>query len=315
MPDGQPQTRRTTDTHATVVVGVDGSDSAITAVRWAATYASATGARLHLIYAVRESVSVSVALPVPVSFTGVAPPRRRRARPGNRVVALAAAEARMFAPDVEVSGSVEPGSAVDVLVDASAGASLLVVGSRGLSRLSGSLTRSVGVQVSAQAHCPTAVIRGEGDPNGPVVVAVDGSQTSEPALRFAFAEAARRHTGLIAVHTWTPPVMPIGAGHAVVHATATLPARAELGRAAGQLVKDVIAPWRTAFPHLGVYELVLENSPEAALPHSTEGAVLAVVGSRGRGRLSGLLLGSTSQAMLAGADCPVVVARETETQD
>jgi nucleotide-binding universal stress UspA family protein len=80
-------------------------------------------------------------------------------------------------------------------------------------------------------------------------------------------------------------------------------------------VKDVIAPWRSAFPHVGVYELVLENSPEAALPQSTEAAALAVVGSRGRGRLSGLLLGSTSQAMLAGADCPVVVARETETQD
>jgi nucleotide-binding universal stress UspA family protein len=200
MPDIEPQTRHTAGT-ATIVVGVDGSDNAITAVRWAAGHARATGARLRLIHAVRESVSATIALPVPVSFTGAAPPRRRRARPGKRSVALAAAEARMYAPDVEVSGGVQHGNPVDVLVDASAGASLLVVGSRGLSRLSGSLTGSVGVQVTAQAHCPTAVVRGEGHPHGPVVVAVDGSQSSQPALRYAFAEAARRHATLVAVHT------------------------------------------------------------------------------------------------------------------
>jgi nucleotide-binding universal stress UspA family protein len=79
-------------------------------------------------------------------------------------------------------------------------------------------------------------------------------------------------------------------------------------------VTEVIAPWRSAFPHVHAFELVLESNPEAALPQSTDGAVLAVVGSRGRGRLSGLLLGSTSQAMLAGAGCPVVVVRETDAQ-
>jgi nucleotide-binding universal stress UspA family protein len=212
-----------------------------------------------------------------------------------------------------VSGYVEPGSAVDVLVDASAEASLLVVGSRGLSRLHGSLMDSVGMQVSARARCPTVVVRGEGEADGPVVVAVDGSETSEPALRFAFVEAARRHTSLVAVHAWTPPVVPVGAGQAVVHAMASGPAFTEQRRAAGRLVTGVTAPWRSAFPHVGAVELVLEGSAEEALPQSTAGAVLAVVGSRGRGRLSGLLLGSTSQAMLAGADCPVVVVRDTET--
>jgi nucleotide-binding universal stress UspA family protein len=311
MPAIHPQTRHSgsTPSPATVVVGVDGSDGTITAVRWAAGHARATGARLRLVHAVKESVSATVTLPMPMSVTGTVP--RRRAHPGKRVVALATAEARLYAPNVEVSGYVKPGGAVDVLVDASVDASLLVVGSRGLSKLSGALTGSVGVQVSAQAHCPTAVIRAEGHGNGPVVVAVDGSQTSEPALRFAFAEAARRHASLVAVHSWAPPVVPIGAGYGAVHATATVPANTELRRAAGRLVTGVMAPWRSAFPHVDVVELVLENSPEAALPHSTEGAVLAVVGSRGRGRLSGLLLGSTSQAMLAGADCPVVVVRET----
>nr|WP_221381968.1 universal stress protein [Actinoplanes polyasparticus] len=315
MPDVQPQTRRTAGLHgpATVVVGVDGTDGAITAVRWAATHARATGARLQLIEAVKESVSATITLPAPVSFTGVAP--RSRARPGGRALALATAEARLFAPNVEISGRIELGGGADVLVAASAGADLLVVGSRGPGRLSGSLAGSVGMRVATQAHCPTAVICGDGDANGPVVVAVDGSQTSIPALRFAFAEAARRRAGLIAVHAWTPPVIPIGAGQSIVHPMATDPVRTELRRAAGRLVTSVMAPWRSAFPHVDVVELVLENSAEVGLPHSTAGAVLAVVGSRGRGRLSSLLFGSTSQAMLSGADCPVVVVREARASN
>ncbi|WP_158647660.1 universal stress protein [Actinoplanes sp. ATCC 53533] len=152
MPDIQPRTRHTgrANTPATVVVGIDGSDGTITAGRWAASHARVIGARLRLVHAVTESVSATAVLP-PVSIT--ATPHRRRARPRKRVVALATAEARLFAPNVEVSGCVAPGGAAEVLIDASAGGSLLVVGSRGLSRLSGSLTGSVGVQVSARAHC------------------------------------------------------------------------------------------------------------------------------------------------------------------
>lgn len=316
MPDVQPQTQCATSVRGadTIVVGVDGSTGTIDAVRWAAARARATGARLRLVHAFRESVTATVSLPAAAGLTGAAP-RRRRTRPGRRVVQLAVAEARMFAPNVEVSGQVEPGDAVEVLVGASVGAGLLVVGSRGLSRVAGSLTGSTGVQVSAQAHCPTVVVCGEGDADGPVVVAVDGSDTSEPALRFAFAEAARRHVGLIAVHAWAPPVVPVGTGPAATAVLATDPARATMRRAAGRLMTAVIGPYRAAFPYVDVAELLLESSPEAVLPQSTDGAVLAVVGSRGRGRLSGLLFGSTSQAMLAGADCPVAVVRATKAQN
>ena len=314
MSDVRSQRRHTasTPTPDTVVVGIDGSDGAIAAVRWAATYARATGARLRLVHAVRESASATVALTAPVSFTGAPPPRRRRARPGKRVVASATAEARLFAPNVEVSGYIQPGGTVDVLVHASTGASLLVVGSPDMSWAP---TGSIGWQASTQAHCPTAIIRGSTDANGPVVVAVDGAQTSRTALRFAFDEAARRHAGLVAVHTWTQSAVPAGAGHATVHASEAGPDRIELSRAAGRLVTGVIAPWRSSFPHVNVVELVLENRSGATLPKSTAGAVLAVVGSQVSGRHSGLLLGSTSRAMLAGARCPVVVTRETDRED
>lgn len=302
MSEIQSRTRPTTATRtpSTVVVGVDGSDGAISAVRWAARHARATGARLRLIHAVRESAGATVPLPPPASFAGAAPRRRRRARPAKRVVALAAAEARLFAPAVEVSGYIQPGGTVDVLVHASAGASLLVVGARASAAPSATPDGPIGVRVAAQAHCPTALIPGDGDADGPVVVAVDGPQAAQPALRFAFAEAARRRTGLVAVHTWTPPV-------GAAPGTAAGPDHTALGRAAGRLVTAVVAPWRSAFPGVEVVELVLGSGPEAALPQSTAGAVLAVVGARGPARR----LGSTGRAMLAGARCPVIVAGET----
>jgi nucleotide-binding universal stress UspA family protein len=305
-------TRRTADapTSAAVVVGVDGSDGAITAVRWAAVHARDIGAQLRLVYAASAPASTTVALPVPVSITG-ATPRRRRARPGKRVLALAASEVGMYASAVEVSGRLVPSGAVDALLKESVGAGLLVVGSRGMSRVSATLVGSVGVQVAAQACCPTVVVRSGGTPDGPVVVAVDGSETSEPALRFAFAEAARRRSGLVAVHAWTPPVIPVGAGHAVVHAMTAGAARTELHRAAERELTDAISPWRSAFPHVDIGQLVLEGNPESVLPETTAGAALAVVGSRGRGRLAGLPMGSTSHAVLAGATCPVAVVRET----
>ena len=298
------------DTTAVMVVGVDGSDGAISAVRWAARHARETGAGLRLVYAATASATASIALPVPVSVTGAV--RRRPTRSGDRVLAVAAAEAGMFAPQAEVSGRLVTGDAVEALVDASGEAALLVVGSRRLGRVSGSLVGSVGAQVAARAGCPTVVVRGDGDPDGPVVVAVDGSQTSEPALRFAFTEAARRSVAVVAVHAWSPPLVPVGVGHAVAASVPSGPARSALHRSAVGLLTDTLSPWRDRYPHVEVLELLLEGNPETALPESAAGAALTVVGTRGRNRLSGLLLGSTSQAVLYGADCPVAVVREAD---
>lgn len=68
---------------------------------------------------------------------------------------------------------------------------------------------------------------------------------------------------------------------------------------------------RSSFPDVVVYERLLDGYPETAVPAETAGAALAVVGSRGRGPLAGLLLASTSQALVHLSSCPVAVVRET----
>ncbi len=76
-----------------------------------------------------------------------------------------------------------------------------------------------------------------------------------------------------------------------------------------QDLADTLAPWRAALPGVAVHERLLEGSAEPVVTRETAGAAQVVVGSRGRGALAGLLLGSTSQALVRDAECPVVVVR------
>lgn len=292
-----------------IVVGVDGSESAAPAVRWAARHARDTGGRLHLLYAAPLPDAATVVLPVPFGTRGGVLPRG----PSSETILAAAA---MLAADhthgVDVSASVSPSTATQALVEASTHAQLIVVGSRRLGRLTGSLLGATGARVAANAHCPTVVVRAEGVPTGPVVVAVDDSPPTQPALRFAFAEAARRRSCLVAVHCWTPPVLPAGIGSEVAQSLMVGPARRELRSAAANVFTRVLAPWRAAFPDIGVQEWLSEGDPGTAVPHYADRAAMIVVGSHGTGPLSGLLTGSTSQALLHRADCPVIVIRTAE---
>ncbi|MBM2617888.1 universal stress protein [Actinoplanes sp. LDG1-06] len=276
------------DVRKPVVVGVDGSDGAAAAVRWAARHARETGLPLRVIYAAGTSEPVAVS---------------------ERVLNAAVVEA---GSGLDFSAYEVPGDRVPALVGASKDASLLVLGESERGRLATALTGSVAVRVVAEAECPVIVVRGDTDPVGPVVVAVDGSRSNEPALAFAFREADRRECALFAVHAWQQPLVPTGAGTLAAAATAGAASREEWAAAAQRLLTDALVPWRATFPAVAAYERLVEGPAESAVTHETAGAALVVVGSRGRGQLAGLLLGSTSQALIRDSDCPVAVVRSTE---
>lgn len=285
----------------TVVVGVDGSEPGLRAVRWAAHEAARRGVALrlvHVVFGVDETwlADPTAGLAFREALTGAARERLAAAR-----TAAVAAE-----PAVEVAEHVGAGDPIRALLDEARGALLLVLGDRGLGGFAGLLLGSVAAAVSARAACPVVVVRGDDVPpadGSPVVVGVDGSPLSEAAVAFAFAAASRLGAPLLAVHTWwdlfvdpaAAPFLDVGAAE-------------ERER---ELLAERLAGWGERYPDVPVRREVLADRPARALVERSAGARLVVVGSHGRGELGAFLLGSVSRALLFHAGCPVAVVRAT----
>ncbi|MGW4488525.1 universal stress protein [Amycolatopsis sp. NPDC004368] len=283
-----------------VLAGVDGSVSAVHAAVWAGAVAARRGSVLRLVQAyVVPSPGISG-----MAVTAVREGFRSRAESG---VAEAAATVLARWPSLPIERVVAEGSAVGILLRRSADAELLVLGSRGLGGFTGLLLGSTAVSVSAHAPCPVVVVRGRepDDPPpaaGPVIVGLDGSPDSADAFGFACEEALARGTTLVAVHPGNE-IRPDGSMREGG-------ARAQdVAAAERRLVEEQLAPWREKFRDLRVDVVVVRGRPVRALLERSADAQLVVVGSRGRGGFSGLLLGSTSRALLVHSACPVAVVR------
>lgn len=287
-----------------VVVGVDGSDSALHATRWAAREAQRRAAPLLLVHVCHlQPVRHPRQISPPPDFQAAVLDQ------GRHWLTEASMAARRVAPGLAVATDLRSGVVADVLVAESRTARLLVLGSRGLGGFTSLLVGSVAVALSAHAHCPVVVMHSaarDGAPpsDGPVVVGVDGSELSDAALEFAFDEAAARETPLVAVHTW----LDVNAAGA----WAVLPGTIDwdwVQQEEEKLLAERIAAWRDKFPDVDVRPLVVRDRPDRALLKHGAGAQLLVVGSRGRGPFAGIGFGSVSQTLIHHAECPVAIAR------
>jgi len=193
-----------------------------------------------------------------------------------------------------------------VLRSESQGAQLLVLGDRGYGAISGLLLGSVAAAMAAHAGCPVVLVRTEEgkpveDRTRPVVVGVDGSPLSEAALAFAYEQASVRGVPLIAVHTWwdliaDPKIAPIVDWDA-------MEADAKV------VLAERLAGWAEKYPDVRVHRMVTHERPAHALVTESRRAQLVVVGSRGRGGATGLMLGSVSHKVLHRSHCSVAVLR------
>ncbi|AXL87006.1 universal stress protein UspA [Streptomyces sp. CB09001] len=286
----------------TVVVGVDGSPSSSRAVRTAAREAELRGAGLRLVHA--------FGWPMPHVPPGGPPwnPDTRDVRElADGTLADAERLAREVAPRVETTRHVTVGEPLMVLEIASRTASVVVVGSRGLNAFTSLLLGSTAGHLAAHARCPVLVVRGRGDPNGPVLLGVDDAPACREAVRFAFSEASTRGAELLAVHVSgsgsvdaydgpaDPPFVTRDARRERVHAE--------------HVLDSVLAAPADEYAHVTVRRMPVVGRVRPTLVEASADAQLLVVGARGRGGFAGLLLGSVSQALLHHAQCPVVVAR------
>lgn len=204
-----------------------------------------------------------------------------------------------------ISGTAVVGHPIAEVEAASKRADLLVLGAHSGNRFAGSVFGTRAVKIAAVSHCPVAVIPAEHDPDAAsgVVVGVDGSEASKRAIAFAAEEASRRAEPLIAVYAWMPPLTP---GLEYLWSEELVQSQES---AAEEAIAIGIAGLASRYPDLEIKREIIQSSPVAALVQAAEKASLLVVGSRGRGGLSRLLLGSVSHGVLQALPCPVVVTR------
>jgi nucleotide-binding universal stress UspA family protein len=250
-----------------VVVGVDGSESAWRALDLAAEEAAARPSPLVVVH-VRGDGSDAFGL-----------------------LQVAATRALAEHPGLAVSTSPRAGEPAAVLVEWSQDACLLVVGH---SRDPGFPARPAGpvaTSVAAKAACPVIVHRPV-DPDGdttkprPVLLGVDGDTGGEPAVEFAFEEAALRGTSLLALHVrpWKAPEP-------------------------GEAPFDAVNAWSDKYPEVSVRRSVrIDRLAVPTLVMFSRDAQLLVVGAgRHVGEPTRRVRGLVTRAMVDLAGCPVAV--------
>jgi nucleotide-binding universal stress UspA family protein len=280
-----------------VLVGVDGSDTATEALRWAALEAGRRGAPLRVVHA-----WVWPLYRVNLGPAEGAPPGAGLQAQAERILEEASELAQKVSPGLEVSTELLTGDASTRLVGASHEAQLLVVGHRGLGGFADLLLGSVGVAAAVHAACPVAVVRGDAERSGPVAVGVDGPEHSRRSIDEAFAFAHRVGAPVLAVHSFTIPVRQ----ESVLSYRDHVIAAEEDART---LVEAELAEDRAAYPDVHVDIRLGDNPPAKELVLTSETARVVVVGPRGSGGFRELFLGSASHALIHHAHCPVLVAR------
>ncbi len=310
MPTGTLPSTHTEPSGATgaphrIVVGVDGSAHADAALDWAARQAALTKAELEVVTTFGPE------------YVFVTPAEERQAT--DEVLEGAARLVRRVAPGATMSGRARRGWADQVLVEESAGAELLVVGSRGLGGFRGLLLGSVGRKCVHRSTVPVVVVHGPAGGDGPeatdgstdddaldaasarrIVVGADGSPSSAEALAWAADQASLTGARLEVLMSWDWPTM-YGWSPGPLDYDPQEDCQTQLEKAVG--------PIRHGHPDITIQTVAIQGAPAPLLVKASSGADLLAVGSRGRREAADLLLGSVSEHCVVHAHCPVLVHR------
>lgn len=280
-----------------IVVGVDESDGAAIALRWAVREGAVRG----------WSVQAVMAWGFLDQHQGILAERFDPDCGDDALDALAGIVKTAVGTDA--ADSVRRRAICDLparaLLDAAKGSELLVVGARGLGGFRGLLLGSVSQHCLHHATTPVAIVRDEGDrsPERPerVLVAVDGSDSSQRALRWALDEARARHADLYVLNAWS---MPNPGGYA--YGTFAIDP-AVFSDASAQVLGNAIEALDIGDEDVRVERVSVSGGASWAILQATKAADLLVMGSRGLGGFKGMLLGSVTTQVSRHAECPVVV--------
>jgi nucleotide-binding universal stress UspA family protein len=296
--------------HDSILVGVDGSEESLHALDWAARYARHTDRSLHVVGSYMLPGFVGrTHYPYDLPFVDDPYVRQRVEH------FLSTALQRAAQAGVAATSELATGEPTGVLVERSGAHSLVVVGARGAGGFTERLLGTVSSNLPAHSRCPTVVVPfhqagratgrepgvRESSGRGRVVVGFDGSPVAELAIDLAAEHARARGVELLVVRavpmaSWShSPWLHPGFRDGLLTA-----ARADLN--------EVVEHLRARHDDVEIRGRAVEGTASGVLIEASRSADLLVVGARGCGGIKGLLLGSTSQAVLHRAACPVLVA-------
>lgn len=285
---------------SSIVVGIDGSTSSHRALAWATRQATLEHRPLTVVHAahlaaVDEAISA-----------GTAGPEARQvldelAVTGRGLLSTTAQRVRHAHPEVEVHEVYARTDPRELLLECSTQAAMTVLGSRGRGPVTSLLLGSVSLAVSRHAHGPVVIVRGT-DPDtahGGLVVDVDGSADSLPAIEFAYRTAATRDLPLTALHTYWDAARRDSEEHT---ATEDQPGLDDV-RA---LLSQSVAGMREKYPEVRDRLTLQHGFRDQQLLRASQTASLVVVGTRPPRRLD-LLHASVAATVVELAHCDVAV--------
>lgn len=298
-----------------VVVGVDGSDHSRAALEWSAAEAVRRGAVLRIVHALGMPLIVS-AYGGPTRFQ----PTDEISGQATSVLTDARAHATEQEPDVETETVTALEEAPLALIRQSHPHDLIVIGTRGLGTVASLFVGSVSVRVAAQAPCPVVVVPHD-DQGRPattsldrIVVGVDGSRNARRALGLAVDMTAESEGELVVVNSWE---VPYPYDPVAMTAAGFQPQEDVFEKQSEELVAELLAETLEDRDDVNIEVSVVrtQSNPVDAVLRAADEADAIVVGSRGRGTVRGLLLGSVSQGILHRSHIPVVVLPKHGDED
>jgi nucleotide-binding universal stress UspA family protein len=272
-----------------IAVGVDESPPSFEALDWATEEALRRGVPLRVVPAEYESWSTFEVSGVTGGLLTERLDQRTHTLINDAIYRVRTRAEELEPGNVlEVHGETAHGDVVPALMTAAETSDLVVVGGTGRGGFGSLPQGSISPQVASQSPCPVVVVRGEEHPGQKIVVGVDGSDLAMAALEFGFREAVVHGVPVQALHCWLYP-------------------------AEREVLRGLTADVRERFPAVRHEDRLVQADPVAALVEASESASLIVVGSHGRGELSGLVLGSVSHGVLHQSHAPVAVVSTVQS--
>jgi nucleotide-binding universal stress UspA family protein len=265
---------------ARIVVGIDGSDAAINAAKWAVTEAVGRNILLRLVYAIPERHADAAAGVDSLDIEY-----------GQASLRAADAALQAMGEPVKVECDIVRGSPEGALIDESQSAAMICVGSVGIGRIASKVLGSTADTVARKAHCPVAIIRtdreGAESDSGYVAVVVDKSPGNDAVLDHGFRQARLRGAPILALGVW----------------------RWGLGEIPYYELSHRLGHWVAQYRDVHVMPTAARRGAAEFLTHTQESVQLAVVGSEDADKVA-RIVGPSGQHLFGRTGCSVLVVRE-----